>query len=366
MKTLVVCGSRADWGAANAIYELLPEPKKITNPNDLDIHPFIWLGGIKSYCPDLAIVVGDRFEVLRATVELYIAGCCIAHVSGGDITEGSADDSMRHAISKLSHIHFPSNQNSARRLVQLGEQPNRIHVVGCPSTPAKMLTQPSNDFLLVVWHPNTLAGATENMREVEALTSALDEINIKKTVIGPNADEGNELIRQHMLSWTGRSKNTYVDTLSRPAYLDLLQNCAALIGNSSSGLYEAPSYGTPVVNIGDRQLGRITPKNVVNCTNVSVPDIISSIQFALKRGRVATSNPYGDGAAAQRIADIISKIDDPKKLLRKKWHDLPVQSSNRRNGTMGKQKLWSSPSEIPASDPVAGNGEAKRTTYTGL
>lgn len=326
MKAVVISGSRADYGSAKAVADAL----------DAQIWDALNPGTPKA---DLFLVAGDRFEILRSTVELFIAGCTIGHISGGDVTEGSQDDSMRHAITKLSHLHFVTSDESARRVIQMGEEPWRVHNVGYPGADnieliplvaAKHLAgiPPDwNDFLLVVWHPDTLASEDKNVEQAVILTRALERANLRTLIVGPNHDTNWHVIAHHLRSWCQfTDNNKYVDNLPRRSYLTLLKHCQCLVGNSSSGFFEAPSFGTSVVNIGDRQKGRKNPPNMVSC-GINVEDIVHSIYNAPTPLKI--HNPYGDGLAAQRIAQIISDIKDPKQLLKKRFHD--IQSSMGRD-----------------------------------
>lgn len=326
MRVLVLEGSRADQGGLSAVYQALINH---------GVDAWTSIAGVPScdiYAFNLVVVLGDRFEILRAVVEIYLQKVPIAHLSGGDITEGSQDDCMRHAITKLSHLHFVTNEESKRRVIQLGEEPWRVHNVGYPGIDnielgllnfedakrkAGVLSYP-NDFLLVVWHPNTFACDNQNLHEVNIITRALDKVFKKTLIVGPNADAGNEVVRAHFKKWAKETCNTYVDKLPRDVYLSLLKHCRCLIGNSSSGYYEAPHFGTTVLDIGDRQKGREKPKCVTN-VRIDLHEIAGCLPPI--SDKKFPQQIYGDGTAADKIADIICKTDLTN-LLRKKWHDV--------------------------------------------
>jgi UDP-hydrolysing UDP-N-acetyl-D-glucosamine 2-epimerase len=280
----------------------------------------------------VAVLLGDRYEILRAATDIYLLGIPIIHLSGGDITEGSQDDCMRHAITKLSHIHFPTNQASAKRIIQMGEEPWRVKVVGYPGVDADMQMASFEDakkevgltednFLLVVWHPNTFADESQNLLEVSQVTSALNNIKIKCLIIGPNTDYGNETVRDHLFKWAKLEDHLYHFDLPRPVYLRLLCDTRCLVGNSSSGIYEAPTFGTPVVNIGDRQKGREKASNIVDCA-IDYRLIERKIRSAVQGGRQIVDNPYQTGHAASKIAEEISKLRQPKKFLVKRFYEI--------------------------------------------
>lgn len=304
---------------------------------------------------DMALIVGDRYEALATATSAYLWGIPIAHLSGGDITEGSKDDSMRHAITKLAHLHFATNEASAQRIIQMGEEPWRVHTVGYPGadnldmqmskeeeTLLKCLLPSTKQFLLVVWHPNTIFA--HNMpSETDQLITALKEIHptIGVILISPNNDTGNSYIQGAFEKLSEVRPNTnHVGTIARPVYLALLKRCAALVGNSSSGFYEAPSFGTHVINIGDRQKGRIAGDNVINSPALS-SDIKQAVASVVGVTRKQVQNPYFKANAAEQIAAVIKSYEGKASLLlpRKVWHD--VQSGVGKDPQ--KQKLGKVP-----------------------
>lgn len=359
MNVLIVNGSRADYGALDEVSKALKQKgidvffKTLKSKPAEDTRPYVVsavvgvqlevLAALETN-PDLVIILGDRFEILGVATAAYLLNWPIAHLSGGDITEGSQDDSMRHAITKLSHLHFVTNEESARRVIQLGEEPWRVHNVGYPGVKTKIMPPDEakrkagilsypNDFLLVVWHPNTTVDEQENLNEVRTLTKALDKVFKKTIIIGPNNDPGNDVIKQHLWKWAKATHNQYWDELPRDVYLGLLASCGCLVGNSSSGYYEAPTYGTGVVDIGKRQHGRTAHDMLIKC-GPSQSEIVTHIEYFLDKPRRNSrywSNPYENGDSASKIAEIILKHCEPKKLLRKKWHDTNVNLNNTRN-----------------------------------
>jgi UDP-hydrolysing UDP-N-acetyl-D-glucosamine 2-epimerase len=293
--------------------------------------------------PDLVLVLGDRYEILAAVLAATIARIPIAHIAGGDTTEGAYDEAFRHSITKMSHLHFVTNSDSARRVRQLGESPRSIYSVGSPGLDsvrhmpllgrADIASRTGIRFsttnLLVTLHAETLAPGAGG-RHTEILLDALGATPRSTSIIFtlPNSDsEGPEIasrIRAFCASHPGRS--FVFESLGQELYFSLLATVDAVVGNSSSGLYEAPSFGTPTVNIGDRQKGRLAAASVLSCA-WSVPDIEEALAQALERGRRATDNPYGDGHSAERIVEVLEARQDYSGLLRKQFVDLPVQST---------------------------------------
>lgn len=333
MRILIVSGSRADLGSLEAVHEALKRHKVDTTfiklPADLSKVGELF---------DLVIVEGDRFEILKATTEVFLQKVPIVHLGGGDLTEGSQDDSMRHAISMLAHLHYTTCLESAKRVIQMGHEAWRVKVVGEPSVDhiklmdlkeAKKLAGIEhfpNNWGIVIWHPDTLVDDFQVTTESIILVQALNKFLIGLLVIGPNTDAGNERIRTHFEGWVNaRSgdglETVYTEGLPRDVYLTLLANCNLLVGNSSSGYFEAPSLGTPVVDIGDRQKGRVRSPNIVHC-GIIYNEIVSAIKTALNKERIKVINPYHSGNAADQIAHDISRIKEPKKLLLKRFYTI--------------------------------------------
>ncbi len=299
----------------------------------------------------LIVVHGDRHEILGAVVGANIMGWPIAHIGGGDITEGSQDDCFRHAITKLSHLHFASNQDSADRIVQMGEEPDRVHVTGCPGIDMVMATPTLNredtfiavglgirqqmptDYgtddsiavttparsLVVLFHPNTL---DDTASELEALSVALSRRTEALVLLGPNADAGNDLIRREWQRLAqNRADTVYHDNVEPQVFYSLLKWCDVLIGNSSAGFYEAPCFGTKVLDIGDRQHGRLPHTNMFGSYSGDHREITACLDQVITAKSEPCVNPYSDGHASERIAKVICGINDPRTLLRKKFNE---------------------------------------------
>ncbi len=292
--------------------------------------------------PDILVVLGDRYEILAAAQSALVARIPVAHIAGGDTTEGAFDEAIRHSITKMSHLHFVTNEDAARRVRQLGENPDHIFNVGSPGLDniarLKLLgrqeLEASLDFafkeknLLVTFHPVTLEAQTAGA-QFRALLAALDGLGPEVGVIftRPNADtDGRAIIRlmdDYVAAHPGA--RAYV-SLGQLRYLSAMSQVDAVVGNSSSGLYEAPSFGKPTVNIGDRQKGRLQAKSIINCA--PLPEAIGkAITLALSGDCSGTVNPYGDGNSSARIKRELKNIGDPSTLLKKRFFDL-VQARN--------------------------------------
>jgi UDP-hydrolysing UDP-N-acetyl-D-glucosamine 2-epimerase len=353
MKITIISGSRADAGALSAVWETLAEAGHDIRWRDIGRYPKSSrfsvanstaevLGGVAvdlaTHPTDLIILHGDRYEVLAAAVATFLMGIPIAHIGGGDITEGSQDDSMRHAITKLSHLHFASNTTSAYRIIQMGEDPACVHITGCPGVDSLLDTVllkpdatraavglPDGKYFVVSLHPNTLEGGND---ELYSLLTAMNEVkDVNYVLVDPNMDAGRKDIDSQfeILSCRKDRPFIYKKGLDREVYLSLLKHSAALIGNSSSGFYEAPYLGTPVINIGNRQKGRFRTAGMIQCHPIS-KNIAACMNYILARGvPVPAVYPYGDGTASEKIAAILTKID-LKTLTRKKFNQQECES----------------------------------------
>lgn len=280
------------------------------------------------YRPDILVVIADRYEMFGAAVAGVTSGLIVAHISGGDLTEGVLDDSFRHALTKLCHLHFPSNELSASRIRQMGEELWRIHVVGEPSLDALTNTKWLSDSelaqrigidpseweppLLVTLHPVTLQPDQIHM-QVGNLTVVLDSYPCLVIVTAANGDAGGQLINDALRAYARRRPKTrFIESLGWVAYASLMRRARAMIGNSSSGLLEAPSFELPVVNIGERQHGRLRAANVID-----VADEPAAIRMGLERAlsqefRAKLKgfiNPYGDENSAKKIVDVLEAVE---------------------------------------------------------
>ncbi|KQV95919.1 UDP-N-acetylglucosamine 2-epimerase [Rhizobacter sp. Root1221] len=291
---------------------------------------------LEQLAPDLVLVLGDRFEILAAVQACLIHNIPVAHIAGGDTTEGAFDESIRHAITKMAHVHFVTNELSAQRVRQLGEDPARVHSVGSPGldhlkrTPlldryalSEALEAPLGARnLLVTFHPVTLEPG-ESVRQFDQLLAALDTLDedIVLWFTRPNADTGGRGLSARLDRWfaSNQHRARVYSSLGQLRYLSLLSQADAVVGNSSSGLYEAPSFHVPTVDIGDRQRGRLAPASVIHC-EPERDSIRSAIAQALELDCSAVSNPYGDGESAKRIVAVLADLPSRDVLLKKHFH----------------------------------------------
>jgi UDP-hydrolysing UDP-N-acetyl-D-glucosamine 2-epimerase len=288
--------------------------------------------------PDIVLVLGDRFEIMAAVQACLVHGIPVAHIAGGDTTEGAFDESIRHSITKMSHVHFVTNEQSAQRVRQLGEDPKHVYIVGNPGLDhlrrlpllsrqalGETLGVPlAKRNLLVTFHPVTLE-LDESERQFSELLAVLDELDSDTALwfTRPNADTGGRALASALDIWAAqRVDRVHVyESLGQLRYLSLMAQVDAVVGNSSSGLYEAPSFCVPTVNIGDRQRGRLAPSSVVHC--VAEREAIRQAllkAFALDCRDVL--NPFGDGHSAERILEILRELPDRDHLKKKHFHFL--------------------------------------------
>jgi UDP-hydrolysing UDP-N-acetyl-D-glucosamine 2-epimerase len=291
---------------------------------------------LEALAPDVVLVLGDRFEILAAAQACLIHRIPLAHVAGGDVTEGAIDESIRHAITKMAHLHLVTNEASARRVRQMGEDPARVHVVGSPGLD-HLKRRPLLDRqaledalgsglgrrnLLITFHPVTLAG-DDGRAEFEEMLSALESIDSEVVFwfTRPNADTGGRALARRLDDWAGAQRRpVHVYTsLGQQRYLSLMAQVDAVVGNSSSGLYEAPSLGVATVDIGERQRGRLSAESVLHCP-AERRLIGGTVARALALDCSSTVNPYGDGHSAERIVALLRRTPPRPALLRKPFH----------------------------------------------
>jgi UDP-N-acetylglucosamine 2-epimerase (non-hydrolysing)/GDP/UDP-N,N'-diacetylbacillosamine 2-epimerase (hydrolysing) len=270
----------------------------------------------------IVLVVGDRVEAFAAAAAGHLSGCVVAHVHGGDRALGQVDDSLRHAITKLAHVHFPATSRSAGRVARLGEDGWRIHRVGSPGLDdvRAHIVPRKGHTALVVLHPVDADESVEFERARTVLRAVSSFPFDRVAIVYPNTDPGAAgIVRCWHRHATGARFELFPD-LPRPQFLGLLRGATMLVGNSSSGIIEAASFGTPVIDVGPRQLGRERSKNVT-----SVPYSEAAIQRALARiwndGRPKLfrgRNVYGGGGAGRRIAEVLARLDLHDPRLRRK------------------------------------------------
>lgn len=286
--------------------------------------------------PDIMLVLGDRYEIFIAVTCAMMMNIPIAHMNGGESTEGAIDEQIRHAITKMSHIHFPGAESYKEKIIKMGEEPWRVNNVGQAGIEnIKRLNLLNREeicnelgidcykkILLITYHPTTLK-VDGIHSEIDNLLFALEECSEEIIFTYPNADFGSRYIVDKINEFVNKRSNAHIFySLGQLRYLSVMKNCDAVIGNSSSGILEAPYFKVPVVNIGDRQKGRLRCKNIIDCSNNQI-DIEKAIYLAVYDQEFRESifdikNIYGDGNTSEEIVKILKNIDIDKKLLLKK------------------------------------------------
>jgi UDP-hydrolysing UDP-N-acetyl-D-glucosamine 2-epimerase len=275
--------------------------------------------------PDVVITVGDRFETMATALAATYMNIPLAHTMGGEVS-GNIDESIRHAVTKFAHVHFPACTDAGDRIVRMGEEPERVHVVGCPRMdlvaeelergdglshvfeegvgPEFSLDEP---FVLVSQHPVTSEYGSGEKQITETLL-AVEEVGLPALVLWPNADAGSEDVARGIRKWRATHRDAamhFVKNVPTADYIRLMARTACLIGNSSSAIREGAFIGTPAVNVGSRQLGRQRGSNVVD-SGYSKDEIAAAIRAQIEHGRYDREPIYGDGAAGKRIADVLA------------------------------------------------------------
>jgi UDP-hydrolysing UDP-N-acetyl-D-glucosamine 2-epimerase len=271
---------------------------------------------------EIVLIVGDRVEAFAAASAAHLSSRIVAHVHGGDRALGQLDDALRHAITKLAHIHFPATKQSADRIIKLGEDRWRVHRVGSPGIDgivgeaAREHELKPRTYALLVLHPIDADEKLEHRRATLTL-QAIQHASVDQIVIVyPNNDPGSNGIIRAWEELKPSASITIYRNVARPAFLGLMRDAAALVGNSSSGTIEAASFGTPVVDIGARQLGRERSVNVVNVP-YSSRAIAQAVRGAILKPRPLTRNVYSGQRTARRIAEILATIQLDDRLRRK-------------------------------------------------
>lgn len=303
--------------------------------------------------PDLVLVLGDRFEIFAAAAAALVAGLPIAHIHGGETTEGAFDEAIRHSVTKMSHLHFVAAEPYRDRVVQLGESPDRVFLVGGLGVDAimrlKLLDREALERrlgfefrahnLLVTFHPATLDDG-EAGDQVKALLEALDSLGEDTGLIFtlPNADTGGRAIARRIETFAGSRPNAVAHTsLGQLGYLSCLGQVDAVVGNSSSGLIEAPSFRIGTVNIGDRQAGRLKAASVIDCapqTDAIRTALARALSPAFREEIATVVNPYGEGGASEAIVRVLRE-HPLEGLLKKRFHDLGPAGREASRGAEG-------------------------------
>jgi len=376
MKILFLTGSRSDWGYIKPIIEICKKQKIshklcVTNMLLLDsfgnavneikndgfkVHEEIYMSldgfneyttvksmGIfmisfvdvlKKYNPDWVVLAGDRYETMAAAIACAYTNTPIAHIQAGELS-GNIDGQARHAIGKFSHLHFASNNDAKKRLLNLGEQPFRIKVVGAPQLDdIEIFKKKKSNFnklkslynlpekqkyFLVVFH-----SVTEDIKNIKknfiTLFNVINNSSLKKVWILPNNDPGSIIIKNLLMSKRD-DKNLIFENFPREHYLAILQNSKAIIGNSSSGIIESSSFNKPCINIGRRQRKRFMPKNVIDIPFLNEKKLYEALKKIDNKKYLnmisKLKNPYGSGNSSIKIINVLKSLKNKKNLLMK-------------------------------------------------
>ena len=345
---LIICGSHLSKKHGYTIKEILQDrnnvnfkfksyqEKKTNISHSIELIIKGFNKALRKLKPDLIFLPADRYEILGAAYAAYIRKIPIAHYAGGQITEGAWDDSIRHAVTKLSNYHFVSTKNCKRNLLQLGENPKSIFITGSlgidniknlslytiDQIEKKIKFKFQQKFALVTYHFETMS-KTKNSDQISNLIKVLKKFNdISFIFTAPNIDRKSIKMIQKIKDFVrSNKKSVFIPSLGKELYLSILKKSKFVIGNSSSGIIEAPSFRIPTVNIGDRQKGRVMCSSIINCQNTE-KEIFTSIKKALNKKFIIkirrVKSPYGSGRSAQKIVKILKKIN-LKNIGRKKF-----------------------------------------------
>lgn len=295
--------------------------------------------------PDIIVLLGDRYELFAAAFSALVYGIPIAHIHGGELTSGAFDDAIRHSITKMSWLHFTSTDVYKKRIIQMGESPLRVFNVGGLGAEKilnlklfnKKNLEKSLNFLiskklfLVTFHSTTLEMGSSN-KNFKSLLKALDHFKDFKIIFTlPNADTDGRIIIELIKKYASLNPKRvkYFTSLGQKKYFSLIKFCHAVIGNSSSGLLEVPSFKTPTINIGERQKGRVYAKSVINCEptkNSIIKSILKTFNNDFIKDLEKVENPYYGGNTSKKIIEILKKTNLPRNL-KKKFYDIGVDNS---------------------------------------
>ena len=296
----------------------------------------------KNYKPDLLIVLGDRFEIFAAVSAAHLLGISVAHISGGDVTEGAVDDAIRHCLTKMSYLHFPGCEQSAKRIIQMGEQPDRVFNVGelgvenCLNM--KILSRKElsksigfdkvlDNYCVVTFHPVTMEADTAESQVYELIGAMDAQQSMSYIITMANADAGGRAINDIWIKEGKKRSNWLIATsLGVLRYLSAVKYARLVIGNSSSGVIEAPSMGTPTINIGDRQKGRVMAESVICCEpdKSCIADAMKkALTYDFQEKAKHIKSPFGNGTTSKLIVDIIiDYLKNKSQTNEKRFYDI--------------------------------------------
>jgi UDP-N-acetylglucosamine 2-epimerase (non-hydrolysing)/GDP/UDP-N,N'-diacetylbacillosamine 2-epimerase (hydrolysing) len=291
--------------------------------------------------PDIIVVLGDRFEILSAVASAVPFRIPVAHIHGGETTEGAMDELFRHAITKMSHIHFPATKKYTERIIQMGENPDSVFCFGAPGLDniykLKLLNKQQlknelglpgeKEWGVVTYHPVTLEKDRAKIQIEELLNALMEFSEVYWVFTLPNADTENSIIIKSIKDYVQKKPQRAVlfSSLGQQKYLSLLKSAIVMVGNSSSGIIEAPSFELPVVNISDRQKGRVRAKNVIDVPVCEKNRIVTAINLAISKefrdSLKGLENSHGNGDVSERILNVLKTITLGEKIIKKTFYD---------------------------------------------
>ena len=314
---------------------LLDYKGKDKNAMEISIAIKEFVGAFNRLNPHIVLILGDRYEAFAAATTAMAMNIPIAHISGGEVTEGAMDEKIRHSITKMAHIHFPGADAYGENIRNMGEETWRIFNVGDPGIEniksTKLMSKDElkdelgvsvdEDTILLTYHPVTLE-VDKVEYQINNIIEALDKINKNMIITYPNSDNGGDVIIEGLQKFALRNSNVHIfKNLGSLRYLSVMNCCGTIVGNSSSALIEAPFLKKPAVNIGNRQKGRLMASNIICCGN-SCEDIIKAINKSLSnefREKVKhTKSLYGEGKTSKEVVNVLKNIEFNDKLLKKK------------------------------------------------
>jgi GDP/UDP-N,N'-diacetylbacillosamine 2-epimerase (hydrolysing) len=289
--------------------------------------------------PDIILILGDRYEIFSAAIAALFKKIPVAHLHGGERSEGAYDDSMRHAITKLSHLHFVSAKIYKKRVIQMGENPKKVFLTGSVGVTSikkldflkknqlekKLNLKFCNKNFFIIFHPVTLEDKTYKTQMNEIAHALKNYKDFGKFFVYPSADLGGSSIIKIIKRFVEKNPNSYCfSSLDQAEYFSMVKNCNIVIGNSSSGVIEVPSLRVAVLNIGNRQDGRLKSKAIINCPpkrSIIIKNIEKLLTPMMRKKIKKIKNPYDNGDAPQKIVNILEKIKI-KNLIRKNFKDI--------------------------------------------
>lgn len=324
------------------VFRRIPILKDGNTPYDISLTVANALQGFALYFkeekPDMVVVLGDRTEILGVCTAAMNERVPIAHLHGGEVTEGAVDDCVRHAITKMSYLHFPATEVYRKRIIQLGEEPERVFNVGALGV-ENILHVPllsyqeiceqigipkGEDYVVMTFHPVTLENETAREQTEELLRAIEQEKNRFYLITMANADAGGDIVNDMLRRFAAKTKNVkLVASLGMIRYLSAVKYSRFVLGNSSSGIIEAPALGIPTVNIGDRQKGRLMADTIISCAPKE-EDIVAAMRLAdMTEHKVSTI--YGDGNTAEKIVEVMKDFLLHDKInLKKTFYDMEI------------------------------------------